>query len=223
MLSETSSADVAMLVVDTSTDNFERGFCKDGQTREHSILARSLGISKILVAMNKMDSTKWSKTRFDQIEKTLDHFLKSIGYKSTLFVPVSGLEGHNLVRSYTECDWYTGPTLTDAINSIKPVTRDLSRPVRLLVSGREHSFKYGNVVLGKIAVGSLMVGEKLVAMPLNMAVQVKSIRCGEKEVVVGIAGENVEAAFGKETTLETGFVVCDQMNPVYKNGFNNKI
>ena len=74
-------ADVAMLVVDATTGEFESGFESGGQTREHALLARSLGVRQLLVTINKMDTTDWSETRFNEIVKKLKSFLKQAGFK----------------------------------------------------------------------------------------------------------------------------------------------
>jgi len=120
MICGASQADVAILVVDATRGEFETGFEQGGQTREHGILVRSLGVSQICVAVNKLDNEKWSKDRFDEIVAKLKVFLKQIGFKDSdiSYIPCSGLTGQNLAKPATEPElisWYQGPTLVDIV------------------------------------------------------------------------------------------------------------
>lgn len=120
MISGAGQADVALLVVDATRGEFETGFDYGGQTREHALLVRSLGVSQIAVAINKLDTVSWSKGRFDEIVQKLRIFLKQAGFKENdvSFVPCSGLTGQNLVKQPSEDElisWYSGPCLIDVI------------------------------------------------------------------------------------------------------------
>ena len=103
MISGASQADVAILVVDSTQGGFEAGFEQGGQTREHVVLVRALGVQNLIVAVNKMENVDWSKDRFDYISKELLEFFKNVGFKrcDSVFVPVSGLEGDNLLEKST--------------------------------------------------------------------------------------------------------------------------
>jgi translation elongation factor EF-1alpha len=116
MISGTSQADVAILVIDASPGGFESGFDSKGQTREHALLLKSLGIEQIIVCINKMDMCNWSQERFRFIQSSLEAYLGSIGYgtKSLRFVPVSGYTGENLTQ-LTKCSWYREKTLVEAL------------------------------------------------------------------------------------------------------------
>lgn len=99
MISGASQADCAILVIDGNVSEFERGF-NGGATKEHAILARSLGVTQILVAVNKLDLVDWSQERYEEIVGKVQPFLLSIGFKSenVNFVPISGLQGVNLLE-----------------------------------------------------------------------------------------------------------------------------
>lgn len=151
-----SQADAAVLVVNATNGEFETGFGPGGQTREHTRLARLLGVSRLIVAVNKMDTVDWSQARFDQIKSQLSHFIKGMNISAVDYCPVSGLTGVNLVsRSATKTDkrsddesgtalftWYHGPCLLDIIGNIeneitrsKPLVHAFSRillPVDIL-------------------------------------------------------------------------------------------
>src|SRR4051794_39639196 len=115
MIAGASQADFAVLVIDASTGNFESGL--KGQTKEHALLVRSMGVQRIIVAVNKMDSAEWSKDRFDEIEQQMSAFLTAAGFqpKNVSFIPCSGLQGDNILRRSSEAksSWYTGHTLVE--------------------------------------------------------------------------------------------------------------
>ena len=100
MISGASQADVAILVVDSTPGGFEAGFEQGGQTREHVVLVRALGVQTLIVAVNKMENVGWCQKRYDHVSTELGVFLKSVGFKNNeiIFIPVSGLEGENLLE-----------------------------------------------------------------------------------------------------------------------------
>lgn len=120
MITGANQADCAILVVDATRGEFETGFEQGGQTREHALLVRSLGVSQICVAVNKLDNENWSKDRFDEIVAKLKAFLKQAGFKDSdvEYIPCSGLTGENLVKPASEEEllrWYSGPTLLSVV------------------------------------------------------------------------------------------------------------
>jgi peptide chain release factor subunit 3 len=126
MISGASQADVGALVISARKGEFETGFERGGQTREHAQLAKTLGVSKLLVIVNKMDdpSVGWSKERFDEIEQKLVPFLKSCGYntkKDLQFLPISGLLSYNMKERVAKgiCPWWNGPCLFEALDDVK--------------------------------------------------------------------------------------------------------
>uniref|UniRef100_A0A8C5A277 HBS1-like protein n=1 Tax=Gadus morhua TaxID=8049 RepID=A0A8C5A277_GADMO len=139
MITGAAQADVAVLVVDASRGEFEAGFEAGGQTREHGLLVRSLGVTQLAVAVNKMDQVSWQQDRFQEIIAKLGHFLKQAGFKESdvFFVPTSGLSGENLTTrsavSELTC-WYSGPSLLEQIDAFKPPQRSTDKPFRLCVS-----------------------------------------------------------------------------------------
>ena len=138
MISGASQADSALLVVDAAVGEFEAGFERGGQTREHLLLVRSLGVSQVIVAVNKLDQVRtcymtqrerllnkpqveWSKARYEEICDLLRPFLVQSGFhpNKTKFVPVAAMEGINLSRpppvGSPLQQWYKGPTLVDLL------------------------------------------------------------------------------------------------------------
>jgi elongation factor 1 alpha-like protein len=124
MICGANQADVAILVVDATRGEFEAGFEAGGQTREHALLVRSLGVNQLCVAVNKLDNENWSQERFDEIMTKLKIFLKQAGFKDSdvHYIPCSGLTGENLAKPPTDSEltrWYKGPTLCDIVGKLK--------------------------------------------------------------------------------------------------------
>jgi elongation factor 1-alpha len=124
MITGTSQADVALLIVDASKGGFEAGISKDGQTREHALLAHTLGVKQMIVGVNKMDdrSVRFSQERFNEIKQEVSAYLKNLGYKPAKipFVPISGWFGDNMIDRSTNMPWYKGPFLLEALDEVHP-------------------------------------------------------------------------------------------------------
>ncbi|KAL0388122.1 UNVERIFIED_CONTAM: Elongation factor 1-alpha [Sesamum radiatum] len=119
-------------IIDSTTGGFEAGISKDGQTREHALLAFTLGVKQMICCCNKMDATtpKYSKARYDEIVKEVSSYLKKVGYnpEKIPFVPISGFEGDNMIERSTNLDWYKGPTLLEALDMIQEPKRPSDKP-----------------------------------------------------------------------------------------------
>jgi elongation factor 1-alpha len=112
MITGTSQADAALLVVSAVVREFEAGLAEGGQTREHALLAFTLGIRQIIVCVNKMDATvpAYSQKRFDEIKQNTMVYLKKVGFAeaSIAFVPISGWRGENLLEASADMFWFKG-------------------------------------------------------------------------------------------------------------------
>ena len=130
MITGAANADVAVLVVAGTTGEYEAGFSLGGQTKEHIMLARGLGVTQIIVAINKLDVEGWKEERYNEIQREVrDYLLKQeFKPKRIQFVPISGLTGEN-VKERTDIQllkWYKkGPTLLEAIDNFFPVNRQM--------------------------------------------------------------------------------------------------
>src|SRR5271170_104807 len=135
MIAGASQADFAVLVIDASIGSFESGL--RGQTREHALLVRSMGVQRIIIAINKLDTVSWSQDRFAEISQQVSAFLTAAGFlsKNITFIAVSGLHGDNIVTHSTEsaASWYKGPTLVEELDNSEPISRALDKPLRLTI------------------------------------------------------------------------------------------
>ena len=151
-------ADCGVLIVAAGTGEFEAGISKNGQTREHALLAYTLGVKQLIVGVNKMDSTEppYSKARFEEIQKEVSGFIKKVGYNpaAVAFVPISGWHGDNMLEPSTNMGWYkgwaieskegkaNGTTLLQALDSIFPPTRPTDKPIRLPLQVTENNLNF---------------------------------------------------------------------------------
>ncbi|KAJ7591391.1 EF Tu GTP binding domain-containing protein, partial [Mycena floridula] len=198
MISGASQADCALLVVDASTGEFEAGFDRAGQTREHLILVRSLGVAQVVVAVNKLDQVEWDKYRYEDICTNLRPFLIQSGFQpsKTRFVPVGAMQGVNLAHLEGDeakplRDWYTGPTLVDCLDKLEPPSRDILAPLRIPISNVFKGSGSGTAVSGRLCGGVIQVGERLRVLPGDETAVVKSIEFEDDNVPWAVAGSNV--------------------------------
>uniref|UniRef100_A0A672FL37 HBS1-like protein n=1 Tax=Salarias fasciatus TaxID=181472 RepID=A0A672FL37_SALFA len=221
MITGAAQADVAVLVVDASRGEFEAGFEAGGQTREHALLVRSLGVTQLAVAVNKMDQVNWQQERFQEITSKLGHFLKQAGFKESdvFYVPTSGLSGENLATRSTAAQltsWYSGLSLLEQIDAFKPPQRSVDKPFRLCVSDVFKDQGSGFCVTGKIEAGYIQTGEKMLAMPPNETCTVKGICLHDEPLDWAAAGDHVSLTVtGMDIIkINVGCVFCDPKEPI---------
>uniref|UniRef100_A0ABK0M4T9 HBS1-like protein n=1 Tax=Rattus norvegicus TaxID=10116 RepID=A0ABK0M4T9_RAT len=214
-------ADVAVLVVDASRGEFEAGFETGGQTREHGLLVRSLGVTQLAVAVNKMDQVNWQQERFQEITGKLGHFLKQAGFKESdvAFIPTSGLSGENLTSRSQSSDltkWYKGLCLLEQIDSFKPPQRSIDKPFRLCVSDVFKDQGSGFCVTGKIEAGYVQTGDRLLAMPPNETCTAKGITLHDEPVDWAAAGDHVSLTLvGMDIIkINVGCIFCGPKEPI---------
>ncbi|KKA26265.1 hypothetical protein TD95_000025 [Thielaviopsis punctulata] len=193
MIAGASQADFAVLVIDANTGAFERGL--KGQTYEHILLLRSLGIYRIIVGINKLDMVGWSQERYDEITQQVSAFLSKLNFprKAIQCVPISGLDGTNIVHKPTEkaLKWYTGPTLVEALENIEPVERVLDAPMRMMISELVSTSRGKLTIAGRISTGTVQVGDALAVAPTGDHCYVKSIEIAGEARDWAAAGDNV--------------------------------
>ncbi|KAM5285373.1 HBS1-like protein isoform 1-T1 [Hipposideros larvatus] len=221
MITGAAQADVAVLVVDAGRGEFEAGFETGGQTREHGLLVRSLGVTQLAVAVNKMDQVNWQQERFQEITGKLGHFLKQAGFKESdvAFIPTSGLSGENLItrsQSSELTKWYKGLCLLEQIDSFKPPQRSIDKPFRLCVSDVFKDQGSGFCVTGKIEAGYIQAGDRLLAMPPNETCTAKGITLHDEPVDWAAAGDHVSLTLvGMDIIkISVGCIFCGPKEPI---------
>ncbi|KAF8975419.1 translation termination factor GTPase eRF3 [Entomortierella lignicola] len=223
MIGGAAQADCAVLVISARKGEFETGFENGGQTREHAQLAKSGGVNKLVVVINKMDDPTvcWAKERFDECVSKLTPFLKANGYNmktDVVFMPVSGFTGANIKNRLDpkECDWYKGPALLEYLDELKIADRNLGAPLRMPISEKYKDM--GTVVVGKIEAGSIKKGAALLMMPNSVKVEVQAIfNEMEEEIPAAAVGDNIRLRLRgiEEEDILIGFVLCSPKSPVH--------
>merc|ERR1711907_314233 len=207
MITGTSQADCAVLIVASSTGEFEAGISKNGQTREHAMLAFTLGVKQMIIACNKMDNTEppYSEKRFQEIQKEITGYVKKVGYnpKEVPVVPISGWHGDNMIEKSTNMSWYkgwtcerksgktTGFTLFEALDNIMEPTRPNDKPLRLPLQDVYKIGGIGTVPVGRVETGTLKPGMVVTFAPANVTTEVKSVEMHHQQLPEGLPGDNV--------------------------------
>ncbi|XP_077862239.1 eukaryotic peptide chain release factor GTP-binding subunit ERF3A-like isoform X2 [Saccoglossus kowalevskii] len=218
MISGAAQADLAVLVISARKGEFETGFERGGQTREHAMLAKTAGVKHLVVLINKMDdpTVEWSEERYEECQSKLIPFLKKVGFnpkKDIYFIPVSGMTGENLkCRSQSSGAWYKGPALIPYLENLPPLNRSSDGPLIMPVTDKYKDM--GTILLGKIESGSISKGQSVILMPNKMPVEILAVISDDDDATVANTGENVKIKVKgvEEDDVLSGFVLCDPVN-----------
>jgi len=207
MITGTSQADCAVLIVAAGTGEFEAGISKNGQTREHALLAFTLGVKQMIIGVNKMDNTEppYSESRFNEIKKEVEAYIKKIGYnpKAVPFVPISGWHGDNMLEPSDNMSWYkgwaierkegnkSGKTLFEALDAIIPPQRPTEKALRLPLQDVYKIGGIGTVPVGRVETGILKPGMVVTFAPPQISTEVKSVEMHHESLPEASPGDNV--------------------------------
>merc|ERR1712232_246755 len=217
MIQGASQADIGVLIISARKGEFETGFERGGQTREHAQLARTLGVEKLIVAINKMDdpSVEWQEARFNDIKAKLSTFIKPPQYKDVSFLPISGLTGDNIKERRNTPSWYKDKTLFEILDSAPIPNRNAKAGFRIpMLDGYKDM---GAVTaVGKVEQGIVKPGTKCLVSPIGQKCTIVSVFIDEEEVQYAGCGENITLKMNgvSEEELKKGFVLCPQVDPV---------
>jgi len=213
--------DLAVLVISARKGEFETGFERGGQTREHAMLVKTAGVKHLVILINKMDdpTVKWDIKRYDYCKDQLTPYLKSVGFNPAKgqchFMPCSGLTGSGLQQPVgNDAPWYTGLPFIPYIDSLDTLKRHVDGPFMMPVVDKYSEM--GTVVIGKVESGSMKKGDTLLVMPNRVEVKVDNIWSDDIEVTEVTSGENIKVKLKgiEETDVTPGFVVCCPSNPI---------
>ncbi|KAM9824345.1 elongation factor 1-alpha-like [Neosynchiropus ocellatus] len=207
MITGTSQADCAVLIVAAGVGEFEAGISKNGQTREHALLAFTLGVKQLIVGINKMDNTEppYSQKRYEEITKEVSAYIKKIGYNpaTVAFVPISGWHGDNMLEASTNMGWFkgwkierkegnaNGVTLLEALDAILPPTRPTEKPLRLPLQDVYKIGGIGTVPVGRVETGIIKPGMVVTFAPCALTTEVKSVEMHHESLPEALPGDNV--------------------------------
>ncbi|TFY77994.1 hypothetical protein EWM64_g6019 [Hericium alpestre] len=223
MISGAAQADVAILVISARKGEFETGFEKGGQTREHIMLVKTAGVNKIVIVINKMDdpTVEWSKARYEEIKERLSPFVRQAGYNlktDVTWLPISAQTAANLKDrvSKSVCPWWDGPSLLEHLDQMPMVDRKMMAPLMMPISEKYKDL--GTVAVGKIESGHVRKGDSLTLMPNRVSVEVAAMYNEmEDEVNMAVSGDNVRIRLRgvDDEDLSPGFVLTSPAKPVH--------
>ncbi|EFO23627.1 elongation factor Tu domain-containing protein [Loa loa] len=216
MISGATQADLAVLVISARKGEFETGFDRGGQTREHAMLVKTTGVKYLVVLVNKMDdpTVNWNEERYKEIQNKLTPYLRKCGFNpktDIIYIPVSGLTGAFLKeRPSSEFgSWYTGPCFIEYIDTMLPsISRDYEGPVRVIIADKYSDM--GTIILGKMESGVVVKGQTLTVMPNRTSIQVIQLWSDDVEVDKVVSGDNVKLKLKgiEDNDILPGFVLC---------------
>jgi elongation factor 1-alpha len=186
MITGTSQADAAVLVVDT-------GNGVQPQTKEHAFLAKTLGVKQLIVAMNKMDAVNYEEAKYKQTKEQVVNLLKSIGYKieEIPFIPLSAYKGDNVKEKSSNLPWYKGDTFLAELDKLKAPEKPTAKPLRLPVQDVFTITGVGTVPVGRVETGIMKPGQKIIFMPANVTGEVKTIEMHHEQIPQAEPADNV--------------------------------
>merc|ERR1719351_40778 len=238
MITGTSQADCGVLIIASGTGEFEAGISKNGQTREHALLAYTLGVKQLIVACNKMDSTEppYSQARFEEIQKEVSGFIKKVGYNpaAVAFVPISGWHGDNMIEASTNMGWFKGwevtrkegnakgTTLLEALDAIIPPQRPTDKPLRLPLQDVYKIGGIGTVPVGRVETGVIKPGMVVTFAPSQLSTEVKSVEMHHESLPQAEPGDNVGFNVKNVSVkdIKRGNVASDSKNDPAKGAVN---
>uniref|UniRef100_A0A915Q305 Tr-type G domain-containing protein n=1 Tax=Setaria digitata TaxID=48799 RepID=A0A915Q305_9BILA len=216
MISGATQADLAVLVISARKGEFETGFDRGGQTREHAMLVKTTGVKYLVVLVNKMDdpTVNWDEGRYKEIQNKLTPYLRKCGFNpktDIMYIPVSGLTGAFLKeRPNSEFgSWYTGPCFIEYIDTMLPsISRDYDGPVRVIIADKYSDM--GTIIIGKMESGVVVKGQTLTVMPNRTSIQVIQLWSDDVEVDKVVSGDNVKLKLKgiEDNDILSGFVLC---------------
>ncbi|MHA2249705.1 MAG: translation elongation factor EF-1 subunit alpha [Candidatus Kariarchaeaceae archaeon] len=220
MITGTSQADAALLVISAEKGGFEAGISEMGQTREHALLAKTLGVEQLTVCVNKMDTVDYSEDRFNEVkdetarllteEKTMAWDLEKIH-----FIPVSGIEGDNLKEKSANMPWYKGVTLLKAFDDLTVPEKPTTKPLRLPIQDVYSIQGIGTVPSGRVETGIMKPNDKIIFEPAGKKAVVNTIQMHYEEIPQAEPGDNIGFAVKglSKTEVRRGDVVGTQAAP----------
>jgi len=193
MITGTSQADVALLIIDSAPGGFEGGWAAEGQTKEHALLAFTLGVQQMIVGLNKMDACAYSESRYNDIKEEVSGYLKKVGYKPAKinFVPISGWVGDNMIERSPNMAWYKGPILLEALDLVTPPKRPTDKPLRLPLQDVYKIGGIGTVPVGRVETGILKPNMNVNFAPIGLVTEVKSVEMHHESLLEALPGDNV--------------------------------
>ena len=190
MITGSSQADAGVVVV-AATNGVQE------QTKEHIILSRTLGVSQIVIAVNKMDAVDFAEEKFEATKKEVSEVLKQMNYdlEKITFIPISAYEGDNVVKKSENMSWYTGKTLMEQIDEFNEPEKPTELPLRLPLQDVYNIKGIGVVPVGRVETGVMKLNQKVMISPARegkgINAEVKTIEMHHEQLQIAEPGDNI--------------------------------
>jgi sulfate adenylyltransferase subunit 1 len=209
MVTGASTANLAIILVDARKGIIE-------QTYRHSYIASLLQIPHIIVAINKMDLVNWDEKTFNKIVQEYKAFASKLDIKDVHFIPISALEGDNVVNRSEKLDWYKGPTLLYLLETIH-IGSDINHidarfPVQYVIRPMKNDYHDFRGYAGRIAGGAFRVGDKVKALPSGFSSKIKSIVTMDGDLQEAFAPQSVTITLEDEIDISRGDMIVRENN-----------
>lgn len=205
MATGASNCDLAIILIDAR-------YGVQVQTRRHSFICSLLGIKHIVVAVNKMDLVDFSQARYQEIKKEYRDFAQSLDFDDVRFVPLSALNGDNVVEESANMPWYPGATLMKLLNTIDVVPKNEFTQFRFQVQYVNRPNLDFRGFAGTIASGHVLVGDTIVALPSGKESVVKEIVTFDGNIDRADKGMAVTLTLEDEIDISRGEMIVKKGN-----------
>jgi len=201
MVTGASTADVAVILVDA-----RKGILT--QTKRHSYLVSLVGIHRVALAINKMDLVGYSQEAYDQITEEYTEFASRLGFDDIVAIPVSALEGDNVISKSDKTPWYAGSHLLDYLETVSVADERTTKPFRMPVQWVNRSTSDFRGFAGTVSSGSIKVGDSLVVSSSDQQVVVERIVTMDGDLAQADAGDAVTLTLDREVDISRGDVMA---------------
>ena len=209
MVTGASTADLAIILVDARAGLLE-------QTHRHSFITHLLGIKHMVVCVNKMDLVDWSQERYDEIVEAFRSFSSRLDIPDIKFIPISALQGDNVVDRSEHMGWYDGPTLLHHLEHVHVAAdrnlQDCRFPVQYVIRPQTDADRDFRGYAGRVAGGVFKVGDEVVALPSGLSSTVTSIAIGDKQVEKAFPPQSVVMTLANDIDLSRGDMLVRENN-----------
>ncbi|KAB2110565.1 Eukaryotic peptide chain release factor GTP-binding subunit [Alternaria gaisen] len=223
MISGASQADVGILVISGRKGEYETGFEKGGQTREHAMLAKTQGVNKILIVVNKMDdpTVEWSEDRFKECTTKVVAFLKGLGYNPKTDISMMPVSAQTFTGIKTRvpkdlAPWYDGPSLLEYLDNMQALERKLNAPFMMPIAAKYKDM--GTMIEGKIESGIIKKEQKYLMMPNRQTIHISALYGEQEDEIPGATcGDQIRVRLRgiEEEDILPGYVLCSPKRPVH--------
>ncbi len=210
MVTGASTADLSLKLLDARTGVVE-------QSKRHAYIASLLRIPHVVVCVNKMDLVDWDEGVFDRIVADFTAFAGPLDIEDLAFIPISALEGDNVVDRSTRMPWYEGPSLLDHLEQVQ-IVRDLDHadarfPVQWVIQPSAARAPDYRGYAGRVAGGALRPGDEVVVLPSGQRTRVEAIDSFEGGLETAFAPMSVTVRLEDDIDVSRGDMICAAVDP----------